>query len=298
MTRSRPTPSGYRSRSSAVSEKIQAVFDNLSPRQHHLAQYFIDHEEAIAFTSANEIGKLSGVSAATVVRFARVLGYEGFTDLQEDVRSTLLENRTASQGLEERINAGGFNGDIAAFIAEVNTRNIKETMDQVSPIVLSDAVNAILNAERVCVFGGGMSAAAAMMAEHSLLMLGIPVRAIVNGGLSQTLEISKLTDRDVVVAISIWRYLRDTVDAARYARALGATTIALTDSPVSAVARVADLVFVAATERAAHSRSLTGIMSLIDLINATIISRRPRESMQALKRIEDSYIQQDRLVQE
>lgn len=282
---------------STFQEVIQAAYDELSPKQHQLAQYFAVHEDIIAFASASEIGNAVGVSAATVVRFARALGYSGFTDLQDHVRSTFSKNRTASQKLAERIQLGKFSGDAAATITQINTHNIQETMRQVVPEVLHEAVTAILNAERIRIFAGGMSAAAAVMFEHSLLMLGMPARAIINGGLTQTLEIAALTERDVVIVVSIWRYLKDTVDAARYARQRGATIVSLTDSPVSAVARASDYVFVALTESAAHSSSMTGMMSLIDLINATIISRRPEQSTAALKRVDDSYYEQGRLTE-
>jgi DNA-binding MurR/RpiR family transcriptional regulator len=183
-----------------------------------------------------------------------------------------------------------------AHIADININNIQETLRQVSAETLNQSVAAIISAQRIRVFASGMSAAAAVATESSLTMLGFPVRAIVNGGLSQTLEISKLNNRDVVILISVWRYLRDTIDAANHAHAVGATTIALTDSSVSPVARSADYVFVATMESAAHSRSLTGIISLIDLINATIISKHPEQSMQALKKIDDLYHDQGKLL--
>jgi len=62
--------------------------------------------------------------------------------------------------------------------------------------------------------------------------------------------------------ITIWRYLHDTVEVARIARSVRAACLALTDSPISPVATLADHIFIAATEGAAHSRSLTGILSM------------------------------------
>ncbi len=281
---------------SAIRGRIVEAFDTLSRKQQRLARYFLDHEEDIAFASASDVGKKNGVSAATVVRFGRALGYEGYTDLQNHIRATFSHYRTSSQRLAERISEGSFADNISAHVADVNIRNIQETLHQISPDTLNQAVDEIIAAERIRIFGGGLSTAAAMMAEYSLTMLGFPVRAIVNGGLSQTLEISTLTDRDTVILISIWRYLRDAVEVADYAQAVGATTIALTDSPVSPIARTANYVFIAATERAAHSRSLTGIISLIDLINATIVSKRPKQSMHALQRIDDLYHQQGKVL--
>ena len=287
-----------KSEPSRVQKKILARFDELSPKQHRLARYFLDHEDVVAFASANVVGKEVGVSAATVVRFARALGYGGFTELQDDIRSTFTQYHTASQKIEQRISEGSLVDNVSTNIAKVNIRNIEQTLQGVSLDTLDKAVDAIINADHIRVFGGGLSSAAVVMAAHSLKMLGFQSRAIVNGGLTQTLELSTLNAEDTVIVISIRRYLKDTVAGAQYARESGAKTIALTDSLVSPIARLSDFVFIAATERAAHNRSLTGLFSLIDLINATIISRRPQESMQALKRIDDLYYQQGDLAEE
>ena len=282
---------------SSVRRKILTVFEHLSPKQHRLARYFLDHENVIAFATANSVGKDNGVSAATVVRFARALGYEGYTDLQDDIRASLPQYHTPSQKLAQRISEGGFADNISAAIAEVNIRNIERTLQNVSLNTLDLAVDAIVGADRILIFSGGLSGTTAFMAQHSLTMLGFQARAIVNGGLTQTLEMSTIGPRDTVIVISIWRYLKDTVAAAAYAHEAGARVIALTDSLISPLASYSDYVFFAETERAAHSRSLTGLISLIDLINAHIVAKRPQQSMEALRRIDDLYHQQGNLVE-
>ena len=114
--------------------------------------------------------------------------------------------------------------------------------------------------------------------------------------MGQLLEISRLTDQDLVIVISVWRYLRSTVEAAEAARAAGATCIAITDSPVAPVATLADHVFITDIEGAVHSRSLSGVLSLIDLISAAIVAERPQESLEALQRIDTFYLENDMLL--
>ena len=112
-----------------------------------------------------------------------------------------------------------------------------------------------------------------------------------NGGLAQITELSRLTDRDLVIVISVWRYFRATIEAAKAARAVGATCIALTDSPVAPVVKDADHIFITDIEGTLHSRSPAGIMSLIELLSAAIVVERPQESMEALKQLDTLYRQ-------
>ena len=179
--------------------------------------------------------------------------------------------------------------NLPAQISQANSQNIQETMSRVSKGALADAVSAIIQAGQIHIFGSGLSTAAAAQAEYSLTTLGFSARACLNGGVRQTLEIARISAGDLVIAITIWRYLRHEVEALKAAREAGAACIAITDSLVSPVADLADHTFVAATEGAAHSRSLTGILSVIDLISAAIAARRPQESMEALKQIDTLY---------
>jgi DNA-binding MurR/RpiR family transcriptional regulator len=270
-------------------ERILASFAELPPKQRRLARFFLDHESEVAFASANSISEQAGASPATVVRFCRALGYEGYPDLQAAIRNQFPQYRTPIQKLTEQMANGGLPENLPAQIAQVNSQNIQQTMSQVAEDDLSDAVGAIVGAEKIRVFGSGLSAAAALMAEYTLNMLGFPVRACLNGGVAQTLEVSHLTERDLVIVISIWRYLRHEVEAIKAAHRRGARCLTITDSPVAPVVEPADYVFIAETEGAAHNRSLIGILAVIDLLAAALAAERPAESMAALQRIDALY---------
>ena len=279
-------------------ERILATFAELSPKQRRLARFFLDHEDEVAFASANYISEQAGASAATVVRFCRALGYEGYTDFQAAIRAQFPRYRTAVQKLTDQMNNGGFSDNLPAQIAEANSQNIRVTLSRVSNPDLKRAVTAIIQAEQIRIFGSGLSAAAALLVEYSLTMLGFPARACLNGGVMQTLEVSHLTERDLVIVICIWRYLRHEVEAVKAARAAGATCIAITDSPIAPVADLANHVFIADTEGAAHSRSLTGILSIIDLLTAALAVEKPQQSVAALKRIDALYRENGMLLED
>jgi DNA-binding MurR/RpiR family transcriptional regulator len=274
-----------------IREHILAIFETLPLKQRRLARFFLDHEDVVAFASASEVAERAEASAATVVRFCRALGFEGYTDLQATIRTQFPRYRTAVQKLTDRMANGNRIENLPAQVVQVYSQNIEQTMSQVNHTDLTAAAAAVIQAGQIRIFAGGLSAAAAVLAEHALTVLGFSARASLNGGLAQALEISQLTSRDLVMVISIWRYLHESVLVAQAARELGATCIALTDSPVAPIASLADYTFVAATDGVAHSRSLAGIFSLIDLLGAVIATQRPQESLAALQRIDALYRQ-------
>jgi DNA-binding MurR/RpiR family transcriptional regulator len=281
---------------SQVRQNILDVFESFSPKQRQLARFFLNNEDIIAFASAHEVGERAGTSAATVVRFCRALGYEGYTDLQASVRTQFPQYRTTVQKMADRLASSDRAENLPVRVAQVNTHCVQETLSQVSDQTLTGAVDAIIRAEKILIFGSGLSTAAAVLAEFSLTTLGFPAQACLGSRASQTLKVSQLTEGDLVIVITIWRYLRDTVEAARAAHDAGAVCIVLTDSPVAPVATFADHVFVAITEGAGHSRSLSGILALIELIGVTIAIQRPQESMEALQRVDELYRQNEMLM--
>jgi DNA-binding MurR/RpiR family transcriptional regulator len=282
--------------SSSPRDRILAVLPELPSKQRRLARFFLDHEDQLIFSSVNDISERAGVSAATAVRFCQTLGYEGYTHLQAAVRSQFPQYQTSVQRLARRIENGGFDENLPTQVAQVNISNIQQTMNQVSEAALARAVAAIIQARQIRVFGSGLAAAAAVFAEHALLVLGYSARVCRDSRLMQELEVSRLTQNDLVIVVSLWRYLHDTVQVAEAARANGVPCIALTDSLAAPVALLADYVFVATVDGVAHSRSLAGIMSLIDLLSAALVRERPEKSLAALKQIDSLYHQRQLLI--
>jgi DNA-binding MurR/RpiR family transcriptional regulator len=281
--------------SDGVRERIIGSFETLSPKQRDLARFLLDHEEVAAFASSQEVANQVGSSAATVVRFSRALGYQGYEDLQAAVRAGFPRTRTVAQKMAERIADGHPSDRLAQKVVQASVYNVQETLGRISQAELAAAVEFVIGARQIYVLGSGLSSAAAVLAEHTLTSLGFTARALLNGGIDQALQLSHLTADDLVIGISLWRYIRSTVEAAETARDAGAAVIALTDSPVAAIAGFADVVFVAATEGAAHSRSLAGILAVIDLLGAAVAARRPEASMAAVERIDRLYRQNNLL---
>ncbi|HEY8369919.1 MAG TPA: RpiR family transcriptional regulator, partial [Thermodesulfobacteriota bacterium] len=70
-----------------VLERIERRRAALTESERELAAFVVEHYPHVAFESATSIGQRVGVSAATVVRFFAKLGYEGFADVQRELRA-------------------------------------------------------------------------------------------------------------------------------------------------------------------------------------------------------------------
>ena len=65
-----------------------------------IANYILAHYDKAAFMTAQKLGKTVGVSESTVVRFATMLGCDGYPGLQRSLQDLMRSRLTAVQRIE------------------------------------------------------------------------------------------------------------------------------------------------------------------------------------------------------
>lgn len=243
----------------------------------------------VAFASADELGRRAGVDSATVVRFAQRLGYRGWVELREAVRAQVPALLTAADKLSRA-------GDDATGpharqeqVLEHDLRNIRETAILNSGDTIEAAVKAIAGARQVFVVGVGLETAVADLLALQLKRSGVSVRRIDRNLATSALDLVEAGGPDVVLGIAIWRYTRDCVRMFEEACRLGASGIALTDSLVSPLTPQADLVLLAADSSPRLSHSLTGMLSLVNVIADGVGSASPPQAVETLRRLDGMF---------
>jgi DNA-binding MurR/RpiR family transcriptional regulator len=248
----------------------------------------LDDGRMIAFASAAALGEKAGVSAATVVRFCQALGYDGYVGLQAAVRAGLptYPHKVPQAG---RRGAVLSEDDVVARVFKLDEDNLKRTAEALDPKRFTAVVAALAKASDILIVGAGLSAGPTLYLAHSLKVMGLNVRYILSGGIPLALELAALAPTSVLVAVSVRRYVAGTLLAMERAASVGATRIAITDSVVSPIAQRADYALQVATEGAAHSLSLTGMVTLINALIAALALERPHETARALREVDAAY---------
>jgi DNA-binding MurR/RpiR family transcriptional regulator len=283
-------------RTGSLEERITGALDSLSPMHKRMARFVLDNRYFTSFASASQIGEKTDTSAATVVRFAQAIGYEGFTDLQEALRAELPSYMTAAMKMQRRLSDDHAPASAPQDVFYNDIQNIERTAAGISDESLNAALDAMLKARRILVIGAGLSGVAALFLAHSLKVMGLPAVHVQGEGLQASLELAQMQPDDLLVAIDLWRYVRLTVNAAALAKQLGAHTIAITDSIVSPLAQMADQAFEVAAGGVAHSLSLTALMALLNVMVAMLADRIPQQVVDTLHRVDAAYRENDLLV--
>lgn len=285
-----PAEEGFEAPSEDTLEaRIVSVFEDLTKKQQRLARFMLENELFVAFASTEELGRSVGVDAATVVRFSRLLGYEGFADLRDGVRRRLPQFLTAVEKVSRSLNQADRPDDMRELIFSQDVTNIEETARRNPPEMFTAATSAIQRAARVYVLGLGLSTHVAGYLAHQLALIGVPAHRASRGLVEAAIDLASVTRDDVVIAVSLWRYLKDTARLFDLAARAGATTIAIADSRVSPVARRANISLVAATETAELSHSVTALVTLANVLVTEIALSNPERTLERLKSVDDFY---------
>ena len=272
--------------------KIQSELPGFSKGQKQIARFILEHYDKAAFMTASRLGVTVGVSESTVVRFATELGYDGYPHLQRALQEMIRNKLTSVQRMEV---AGDRMGgrDALQTVLHADTDMIRVTLDEIDRDAFQGAVDALMGAKRIYILGVRSSSALASFLGFYFNLLFENVTLVHTNSVSEIFEqVLRVGPGDVLFGISFPRYSKRTLSAMKYARDRGARVIALTDSQLSPLARVADHVLLARSDMASFVDSLVAPLSVINaLIVAVGMSRRDEieQTFNKLERIWEEY---------
>ncbi len=182
--------------------------------------------------SINALARACRASAATVYRFCRDLGYDGYKEFQLDLAAAVAKN--------DIVNLEDFAEDasprtIIRNVFEFSRRSLSDTERILDDRILIQLARTIQRCRRVLFLGIGGSGLVARFAAYRLLSLGFTAIAV-DDPIQQIFATENVGPGDVVVGISHTGQSATVVEALQRARKKGARTVSLTNYPHSPLA--------------------------------------------------------------
>ena len=264
-------------------ERLNHSGRKLSKGHRRIAQYIVEHYDKAVFMTASRLGESVGVSESTVVRFAAVLGYEGYPQLQRALQELVSHRLTAVQRFEmsSEIDPNA----VLRTVLKSDMQNIRATVEE--------GVKRILNAKEIYVIGLRSAAPLAQFLGYYLNYIFDRVHLVSSAATDVFEEIARISEADVVIGISFPRYSTRTVEAMRFARSCGAQVISITDGPMSPLHEVSDVCLNACTDMASFVDSLAAPMSVINALVVSLGLHRKEELSRHFKQLEAIWAAND-----
>lgn len=271
MTQQRPpTQPGSTTRTpSDLAARVRAVLPGLSPAEARIGRIIEADPAGVAALTVNKLAERAATSAATVVRTARSLGYEGYPQLRLALAAHSGSFHDQGVPLGADIADGDPAGIVLAKLAAFEAEQIRATAELVDPAALEKVIALVRTARRIDVYGIGASGLVAEDLTQKLSRIGLDCRSHCDydAGMVSACLLSPL---DIAIGVSHSGENPGTVKPLALAREAGAATVAITGATRSALAHQADQVLATAGRefglRSAAMASRTGQLLVVDSI--------------------------------
>lgn len=271
---------------------IEAASPGFSKGQRSIAKYILDNYEKAAFMTANRLGQVVDVSESTVVRFAAELGYDGYPEMRRALQDMIRNRLTSVQRIQVAKDLMD-SQDILSLVLSSDIEQIRLTMEETDRSRFQTAVDMIVNAKNLYIFGLRSASALTNFMGFYYNLLFDNVRVINGSSASEVFEqILRISNGDVLIALSFPRYSRRTIKAMHYARDMGASVIGITDTSTSPIAKLADIALYARSDMISFLDTLVAPLSLVNaLIVATSAKAKDdlHSNFEKLERMWDEY---------
>ncbi len=270
----------------------------LSRSRRQLIRAILDNHDETYFLSSRGMAKLYNVDAATIVRTIQALGYERFADFAADLRQHFVKQITPYSVLKAAAREKRSVTDHVRYCMERDTESLSVLKSGLDTDRVVELAKIIHRSRRILVTGVDLAASLAWFLAYSLMPLGFDAEAPVGstGNLQHKIDI--LTGKDLLIAISFGRCLRETVESVIRARERGVPTFGITDNDTTPIAMHCDAYLVAPASSPSFTGSYVAPMALINTIIVACSHLQPKRALAMLGRTEEEYRTGSRWYQE
>lgn len=272
-------------------QAIQQKFPELGRGQKKVAQYILSHTEEVAFLTAAQLGKNVGVSEATVVRFASLLGYGGFPDFQTSIQNMMRQDISTITRLEKRAELQSEHGEtsILQAILQADQANLGLFVSDTPEETFSQAVDAIVEAREVYICGLRSAYSIAFFLWFSLRFFLHNVHLVSPGIGDLAEQLLDADEQDVFIGFSTKRYAKPTIEVARHLKQRHVKIISISDNLMSPLSPLADIRFIIRSDVSTFIESQVVSMSLVNALVTAVALKQKQQTFEVLSRLEKSF---------
>ena len=259
---------------SSLGQSLLRVLAEGSASNRAIADYVLRNQVRVTALGIEELADACDVSTATISRFARDLGFRNYAAMRGAVAETLQSVLQPVEKLRSTIARRAAKASPALESLGYAEAAITATSRALAGTQI-DRVGAVLTKARtVYVLGFGLSSfLAGALAMHLQPFCRHVVEAAASGGTEVAAShLATITDKDVLVVISLPRYTLDAASLTRFARDAGATIVSITDSPASPLAELGHHVLYAHSTHPVLPSSSSAALAVIEALAVSLMT--------------------------
>ncbi|NLL96875.1 MAG: MurR/RpiR family transcriptional regulator [Clostridiaceae bacterium] len=259
--------------------RIKMAKNDFTDAYKKIAEQILAVPETVVHMTIVQMAELCETSEASIVRFCKQIGYEGFNDMKINLAG---EISIGNQSIQENVVEGDDDETILQKVFSSEIQALMSTRDMINTKAFRRAVDSIIAANKVEFYAYGNSCPLASDAHYRMLKIGINSYMGVDI-LDSLMHANMMTPMDVAIGISHSGSTKHTCAAMETAKNHGAVTICVTSYDKSPIAQISDICLLASSNettifRTVAMESRMAQMAILDALYVAVAFRRLEKS--------------------
>lgn len=278
----------FRMEKGPLAELLVERFENMPPQLRVAARFVLDHPKDVALMSMREQAHQAGVSHSTMMRLARWLGLDGYEDMRSLYARALRETIAGEPARKGRRGDPGYSA--AGVVADTLAAQISSLGEYGNAMQFVAAAGLLARSRNLFALG---SRSAYPVASHF-----VHIMSFVAGGDSKVTLVGEMGGQgldalqhagrgDVLLAVGMAPYERTTIDVARQAARQGVGVVAITDSSVSPLTRIARETIIVTSNSQSFFRSMAPAFAAVEILAALTAVQSETNAAERVKQSEE-----------
>lgn len=202
----------------------------LTKSERRIAAFINQNKSLVSYSNINKLASLVDVGEATIVRFCRKLGFDGYVDFKAHLHEELLEIESEDSHTTDALSPNSSFIDVATKLHQLNTESFSETLALLNEGTIHRLVELLKAARNIYFYGLGFSGLIAMEGKYKLMRIGMRVDACTDEHML-LVNSSLVTHDDLIIAISNSGESAILLEAVAKAHENGARIVTITKYP-------------------------------------------------------------------
>jgi DNA-binding MurR/RpiR family transcriptional regulator len=268
---------------SELDRLLRAANPRLGAAGNRVVRFIDENRELTLASSAAMLGDLTRTSDATVVRTIQVLGFGGLADLKRAILDALGQDSNPANDMRRTLEAlQKSTGRALDSVIQAHADGLAVIRSRACAAQIAAGVQALDAAERIAIFGVGPSAALATYVSTLLGRCGRRSRTLNATGSMLADQLLDMRRGDALLILAYGRLYKEVAAVFGEAKALGLTTVLVTEATGTALAKLADVVIAIPRGRpghvALHGATLVGLEALV----LSLAAAKPENALSSL----------------
>lgn len=268
---------------------ITEKYNSFSKTNKIIADYILDNYLTVPFLTIKELSEKAKVSPASITRFAKGLGLDGYPMFQNKLQEIVKNQITPMKEIRESITSVKTDKKILENIFSANIKSLKTSLTENLSNAFDETVSMMLDSRHIYILGLRSSYCVAYYLYFMLKQFLDNVLLLNTTAWDIYDYLAHADQRDILIAVSFSRYTALTEEVAKYCKKNQIKVAAITDSFASPIALNSDIQLIARNDSNAYS--FAAAMSICNALVVACGSKNETESIAKMRQKEKILIE-------